>query len=694
MFRHTPPLGPTTPHRPRRTYSSSARRRGAAIALAASLGLALTSAAATSASASPAATGCDPVAPAGCLLPFPNNYFTVPDRHSRTGLRVHFAADAMPANVLGQHIDPAEWNRQDGFSPGEPILVQVPGLDVAASHIAPVTDVGSSLDPDAPIVLINARTGRRTPYWAELDAHAAAQPDRQLLIIRPAVALDEGTTYLVALRHLRNSAGSLIAAPASFTAALAARGRDRTVRDAQIQRIAMRLAIHRIDPAGLYLAWDFTVASEQNLTGRMLAIRDSAFRALGNASPRFTIASVTDFTAGQDARIARRVTGTVTVPSYLTGTGGPGSRLHYGPVGGNGLPATPDALPTPSGTDLQADFVCNIPRSADAGHPAHLSLYGHGLLGRPTEINAGNVKDMSNNHDFMFCGTSWIGLANADISYVAGVFTNISGFAAVADRLQQSFLNFLFLGRAMDTRAGFASDPAFQDASGRPLIDVRGGLHYDGNSQGGINGGALTAIAQDYTRAVLGVPGMNYSTLLQRSVDFAPFQQILDAYYPDLIDQQLIFGLLQMLWDRAEADGYAQHMTSNPLPDTPKHTVLMHVAFGDHQVANAAAEVEARTIGARIHTPALAPGWSDEVQPYWGIPAMPDHPYRGSAMVVWNSGAAFAPPPTNLAPLAPQYGTDPHEFPRAQPEAQQQKATFLLTGFVTDVCGGMPCPSS
>lgn len=662
-----------------------------ALALAGTVG---TSAAASPTSAPADASSCDPVAPTGCLLPFPNNYFTVPDPRSATGRRVHFDAAAMPANVLGQHIDPTEWNRQDGFSPGEPILVQVPGLDVTASHIAPVTDIGSSLDANAPIVLLNTRTGRRTPYWAELDAHAAAQPDRQLLIIRPAVAMDDGTTYIVGLRNLRDSGGNPIEAPTSFTSALTARGNDRTARDRQIQRIAASLAWDGVRTRDLYLAWDFTVASDTNLTARMLAIRDTAFKALGKSAPQFNVTSVTDFTANQDARIARQVVGTVTVPSYLTGSGGPGSRLHYGPAGGDGLPSTPDALPTPSGNNLHAGFVCNIPRVADAAHPAHLSLYGHGLLGSPTEINAGNVKDMSNGHDFMFCATSWTGLANDDINFVAAVFTNISQFPAVPDRLQQSFLNFLFLGRDMDSRSGFASNPAFQDPHGHSLIDVRGGLHYDGNSQGGINGGALTAIAQDYTRAVLGVPGMNYSTLLQRSVDFAPFQQIMDGYYPDLINQQLIFGLLQMLWDRGEANGYAQHLTSHPLPHTPAHSVLMHVAFADHQVSNAAAEVEARTIGVRLYQPALAPGWTDEVQPYWGIAPLPHHPYRGSAMVVWNSGAAFNPPPTNLAPDGPQYGVDPHEFPRAQPEAQQQKATFLLTGLVVDVCDGQPCPSS
>ena len=63
-----------------------------------------------------------------------------------------------------------------------------------------------------------------------------------------------------------------------------------------------------------------------------------------------------------------------------------------------------------------------------------------------------------------------------------------------------------------------------------------------------------------------------------------------------------------MLWDRSEPNGYAQHMTTDPLPNTPAHTVLLHVAFGDHQVANVATEIEARTIGASIHQPAIAPG--------------------------------------------------------------------------------------
>ena len=62
------------------------------------------------------------------------------------------------------------------------------------------------------------------------------------------------------------------------------------------------------------------------------------------------------------------------------------------------------------------------------------------------------------------------------------------------------------------------------------------------------------------------------------------------------------------MWDRGEPDGYANHMTTDPLPDTPAHKVLIEMAYGDHQVSNVATEVEARTIGAPLRYPALDPG--------------------------------------------------------------------------------------
>ena len=57
------------------------------------------------------------------------------------------------------------------------------------------------------------------------------------------------------------------------------------------------------------------------------------------------------------------------------------------------------------------------------------------------------------------------------------------------------------------TPTGSPPTPRSADADGEPLVRT-GELVYDGNSQGGIMGGALTALAPDFQRAVLGVPGM------------------------------------------------------------------------------------------------------------------------------------------------------------------------------------------
>jgi hypothetical protein len=252
--------------------------------------------------------------------------------------------------------------------------------------------------------------------------------------------------------------------------------------------------------------------------------------------------------------------------------------------------------------------------------------------------------------------------------------------------MQQGFLQQLFLGRVLIHPQGFSSHPAFQK-NGQSVIDTQR-LYFDGNSQGGIMGGALTALAPDFERAALGVPGMSYSTLLQRSVDFDAYAPFLYGGYPKELERQLWLAQIQLLWDRGESAGYAQHMTSRPLPNTPAHKVLMHVAFGDHQVADVTTLIMARTIGARIRQPALAAGRSPFSNPWWGLRRIPSYPFDGSALVWWDSGTP-APPLVNLPN---RDGADPHSHPRSDPAARVQKSEFLKPGgAVVDVCGGGPC---
>ena len=56
--------------------------------------------------------------------------------------------------------------------------------------------------------------------------------------------------------------------------------------------------------------------------------------------------------------------------------------------------------------------------------------------------------------------------------------------------------------------------------------------------------------------------------------------------YPDEGTRRSILSLTQMLWDRGETNGWAHRVTSSRRENTPKHNVLLHMAVGDHQVAN------------------------------------------------------------------------------------------------------------
>jgi hypothetical protein len=664
---------------------------------------------------------CDPIDSGACLLPFPNDRFTVP-ADTPTGLRVQLPVVGMPTNASGTPIDPTEWNRNDGFSPGSMALADVPGLDVQATFGLPdgvqVLDRPAvSLDSDAPIVLLDLETGQRVSYYAELDHHpGAVAAGRELLIVRPLVNLVGGHRYAVALRWLRDSDGQIIE-PQPVFRWYRDGGRPpagvEPARRAEMQRLFRDLRTAGVDERDLYLAWSFTVASDEGLAGRAIEVRDGAFAALGDtdladgivdgAAPTFT---VTNVVSNPNPTTARRIDGTVLVANYLHGgtqVPGPdggvpllallgGISARFGYAGAQPGPTDPPVR-NPTAPWLSVPWVCNIPATANATNPAGPMLYGHGLLGSRTQASGGST-ELLRARNVAPCGVDFAGMSSADVPNVIATLQDVSRFGILADRLQQGFVNFLIVGRAISHPAGFAAHPAFQDADGHPLIDIDA-LSYTGISQGGILGGAVVALAPDLTNGVLDVTGINYSTLLNRSVDWegAAVGSLYYGSYTDPVERQLGFALMQMLWDRGEGNGYARRTTDDPLPNTPPHNLLLHVAYGDHQVANVAAEVHARSVGARLLQTSLAPGrhWADD--PAFGLETFDVAgdgtlvPHAGSALVYFDSGNP-TPPSVNLPP--PTTGGDPHGDPRADPRSNNQRALFLRTGVVHDVFDGEP----
>ncbi len=624
--------------------------------------------------------GCDPLDTTRCLLPFPSNAYTVEDPNSDTHLRVALPAAGMPANESGVAIDPTEWNRNDGFSPNTPILTYLAGLDADNSNLPSWTDIGASLTADATVVIVDMNTGERIPLWAELDAHAAEETDR-LLTIRPAISLPEGHTFVVGLRGMLNHDRALIEPSAVFRVY-----RDKLTTDieqVEFRRASMEEAIGALEQAGvlrsdLQLAWSFTVASSRSISERMLHIRDDALAQLGDAAPAFQITSIEQNT---DDNIALKVTGTYEVPNYLTNDGSPGNRFHY-----DADTATdPDALPSVNGT-MQVAFQCNVSvATMNGSEPAHLVEYGHGLLGSYDEVEAGNLRAFADEHNAVVCATKWAGFSEDDVPNAITTLGEFGNFPTMADRMQQGVLNQIFLGRLMIRDGGLNSMAEMKRADGGQLLDTAH-LDYYGNSQGGIMGMMLTAVSPDIERSVLGVPGMNYSLLLPRSVDFDDYELVFKPAYPNDLDRTLILSITQMLWDRGEGGGYVQHITADQYPGTPAKQVLLDMVIGDHQVTPLSALVAARTMGITIHRPVAADGRWAEVDAGWGLESTV-YPSTGSAIIMWDSGMA----PIPVENVAPREGDDPHGDPRNDADVRRQLAAFLFEDTLIDVCDAKAC---
>ena len=683
--------------------------------LAAVLTIAAFGAATSTAFAAPATHTCDSLDPHSCLLPWPNNHFTYPTNRTATGLRLNLFPYLMPKNKDGVAFDPAELNRSDGFSPGSTLMTFVPGLDLKRSGaakqglgIAPITDIGRYRDRRAAIVLLDAFTRERQMIWSEVD------PATGLLLIHPARNLVEGHRYIAALRDLKNAAGARIKAGKTFRIfrdRLPTKDQRLLSRRAAFERSFRKLAQAGVERTSLFLTWTFTVASTLNITERAGAIRDDAFTKLGDVelidhvvagkAPAYRIDRVQDFAPcaatgcepGQDAQIARRVDGTLTAPCYLNVKGcPPGSRFRRTPS--DVFQFIPRKIPF---NTMAAPFTCVIPRAALAV-PARATLFGHDVLGSPEEVAAPAMALSAQDHDFAYCATRETGLSDEDKPMVLRSFSDLSKLPHVADRLQQGFLNFMLLGRLMIHPDGFAKDAAFKNATGGPVL-APGSLFYEGDGQGALFGGALTALEPDYERAALDAPSMNLSTILARGTGYDAVNAALATAYPDALTRTIALNVAQPILDRGEANGYARHMTRSPLANSPLHNVLLQVAVGDHRFPQITAETLGRTAKVYARRPVFDPGRSLDRISLYGIEPAGGRNLYNSIISVWDSGpvrlgGVLGTPIAPITNVAPRDGVDPRGLIRLSPAARSEKSDFLkpgVDGQLTDECAGRPC---
>jgi hypothetical protein len=420
-------------------------------------------------------------------------------------------------------------------------------------------------------------------------------PDRQALLVRPQHRLQPGTKYAVAVLGLG-------AAPDAFVEVrdgkLNADSALWTMKDRYDALFAF-LDKQGVARGQLTLAWDFTTASEDMITGRLLRMRD---RALAAASFEYHVDSATDLTDG--GPLLREIQGTFQSPRFLASDAGTATL----PADAGADPAIIAEQPFP--------FVAHVPAcAASATGPLPVMIYGHGLLGNAiTELNDSYQPGAINNLCMVQVATNWIGLSKEDVpTLVSTVVTDFGRFPIISDRLMQAQVNAVILTRLVKTK--LLADAAFA-VNGHPVSDGAE-RYYEGISLGAIMGTTFMAIDPDIERGVTNVGGGEWNLMMSRSSDFAGFQFVFQATYPDPFDQQLSLALSQSLWDETDPISYAPHVLHDPLRGVSAKKILLQEAEGDSQVPNLATRLLARTerVSALAPVVVAVPGVMEQAAP-------------------------------------------------------------------------------
>jgi hypothetical protein len=618
--------------------------------------------------------GCDALLPE-CFYPFPS------DAYIDDAGFVSVPSVALPENNQRIPFDTTALSQKRGFGAASPVSIRLPGA-VLPADLVPF-DMAPSMAEDGRTILLDAATGERIPHWVERDVRAA----EETWTLRPAVPLPRGSEVVVGLRGFADASGAEWPAPEPFVA----------LRD---QEASTWLGIHArrahfestvfptLEAAGwsrdaLQLAWSFPVRSKEDATGTLLGVRDAVFAALPEDGPIVTVEQLLEcdgfLPEGCSPEIAVILDGIVEVPSVVEPPDSLGVRtLRRDDDGGfvvDGVERWP--------------FRLQLPRSAFEGDaPVPVMQYGHGFLGGADQANGGWLRQAADRLGFAILATDMQGMNTiAGVTWLAVLTQDGGRFPELADLGLQGVTNQLVQQRMVSTSLTLLDEPALRRDDGRLAWDPDTVWYY-GNSQGGSVGSIVMGTSLDVQRGVLGVPGSGYPLLLHRSVVFDAFNDVLLGVYPqeDAISRFLV--VLGTGWDDFDPLTFAPHIHGDPLPGTPDHEALLHVAKEDRQVLNEASFILGRAVGATLMTPTVRPVFGLGETPY---PASP-----GAAVVEIDFGlpdddTPLDPP--NGDPTLPNFG-DTHGWLRQWPPGQDQLVTFLRTGEVVDICGGEVCLGS
>jgi len=609
---------------------------------------------------------CENLNPLHCMMPWPSSRYLVADEGTITKRRMRIPAAAMPKNQWDEQIDSAPYERFDGFSPMTSMITVFDG-ELDTSNLPGEDKIEQSVLASSPTILLDAETGKLVGHFSEINEWDGTDFAKAAFYVRPAQRLEENRHYIVAIRDLKKKDGTAVAPSDYFRALrddLETELPELEARRASFEELFAKLAAAGIERSTLIQAWDFHTASGETAWRDLVAMRDDALARVGAEGLGCTVNKVEeDF---GDRHTYRRVTGTFTVPLYLENDK-PGARILR----------DADGRPKHNGT-AEAPFYLTIPWSVKnrieaGGAGARLLTYGHGLMGSGNELNSSFGRRFLHDYEIVGVATDWWGMASPDTNNVANALGELGKFPTVAERLTQGVLNTLLVTRSF---AGACARLPVMQIAGRSVIDPSE-RYYLGISQGSIMGTTVSALSTDIERFILNVGGISYPTMIIRSVDFPDYNRVIQAWYKQKLDTDLMMVMIASFWDLAEPASYAPHILRGTLPGSPAKKVLYTIGRYDAEVPNVASDIAARTMGLPYLEPSVYVPWN---LPKVSAPAE-------SAYVIYDVGAG----PVPLGSKAAAEDNVAHSGVRQNAAAQRQMDAFMRKdGRVQHFCSG-PC---
>ena len=633
------------------------------------------------------ADGCQPLfAGEECLLPYPSDYFLVDDPSQPSGKRVAISGAAEVVSDQLQNVDSGVFRPQDGFSRNPTILFSLLEETDGEGLVRLDDDYETSRDPStSATVLIEAGTGRRIAHFVDIDPIPAEGTPRGLMI-RPLEELLPQTRYVVGVHGLAGAQG-VIAAPEGFRRLRDQQsGQDPLLEALQArydETIFASLEGAGLERGALQLAWDFTTASDESVTGDMMRVRELTLEWLQTQTPAVRVTEVREFN-NESRGIWRYVYGKITGPRFVE-SNELGAWLHkpQGQVEQNG--------------EFEFSFIVAVPNALKTHfEPGRAIGYGHGFFGSYREVEAGSVAGIANHLKTIVIGIPWTGMTEVDAAVLVGDMVDEPGqMIRFGERVHQAQANWLVTTQVVKNQLfglpelrrpteegadGVVVNEQGESNAGQALYDPSW-IGYIGISQGHILGGTTAALNPDFDRVVLNVGGCAFTHMMSRSSNFSYYLMLIDTLtLADPFERQKMLAMMQPIFDRFDPATYAKYVLREKLPGSPEdRRVLMQTGFADPQVPDFTAQLHARLLG----IPVLEP--SPEVM--WGLETTTS-PAPGSAFTYfkYDVDAAF-----RQVAQPTDEGNEVHEGIRRLDVTKQQLDAFLRPGGVIEhFCEG-PC---